>query len=84
MTRPERRDAVRRDRFQTGEISVGVGDPPVHCLVHNSSVQGALLQVTSTEGIPELLILRIISKNYSRPCAVVRKTKHMLGVVFLE
>ena len=78
----EQRAAVRGDVFRAGELWVGEQLQPIDCLVRNSSAIGALIEVRTTEGIPELLRLTITTTKLDRSCIVVRRTAHVLGVAF--
>ena len=68
--------------FRIGEITFPTAEPDVMCLVRDVSERGALIEVRETDSIPESFDLLVPSARLRRPCRVVRRTKHMLGVTF--
>jgi hypothetical protein len=80
--REERRRVPRADLFRIGELWLQDEAEPVDCLVRNISSRGALLEVRTTDGIPETFRLTIERAGLDRSCAVARRTAHCLGVTF--
>jgi hypothetical protein len=79
----ERARANRSDVFRIGEI-VHPGAPEgLDCLVRNTSETGALIEVATTDVVPERFHLRISAHRLERACRVTRRTAHMLGVAFV-
>jgi hypothetical protein len=78
----ERRVAPRRDIFRIGEIWPDDSPQPINCLVRNSSTTGALIEVAWTGPVPDRFRLTVERIGLDKPCCVVRRTTHMLGVAF--
>jgi hypothetical protein len=79
----ERRAQPRKDVFRIGELFADDGAGPINCIVRNSSVNGALIEVKETAGLPHAFRLHVQSIGIDKRCVVVRQTKHLLGVTFL-
>ena len=80
----ERRATPRRDLFRIGEIWADGRRDPINCLVRNSSPTGALIEVLKTHAVPDTFRLTVGWIGLDKPCHVVRRTTHMLGVAFEE
>ena len=79
----ERSRANRHDVFRIGEI-VNPGAPGgLDCLVRNTSDSGALIEVATTDTVPERFHLRVSQRGLDRACQVTRRTAHLLGVAFV-
>jgi hypothetical protein len=68
----ERRTSSRSRVLKTGKIMLSEKAPKLECAVRNLSATGALLQVSSTYGIPAHFDLLI--GNERRSCHVVWRT----------
>lgn len=79
----ERRIAPRNLVFRMGELSFDPASGNTDCLVRDSSETGALIEVLTTEAIPDRFDLIVYRQGVGRACRVVRRTKHMLGVAFV-
>ena len=79
----ERRASPRKDLMRIGEMFFDHARLSVNCIVRNYSDAGALIEVRSTENIPDKFRLTVESVYLSQFCRVVRRTKHMLGVRFV-
>ncbi len=80
----ERRETRRQIIFRIGEIKSANCTFEINCLVRDTSATGALIEVRETEGIPEHFELEVPSVRLFKSCRVMRRTKHMLGVAFVE
>jgi hypothetical protein len=76
----ERRIAPRSRVLKTGNIALSEKAPKLECTIRNLSATGALLQVSSTFGLPTDFDLLIGSER--RSCHVVWRTDTRLGVTF--
>jgi hypothetical protein len=76
----ERRMAPRSRVLKTGRLVLSEKAPKLECTIRNLSESGALLQVSSTFGIPADFDLFIGSERQS--CHVVWRTDTRLGVAF--
>jgi hypothetical protein len=76
----ERRTAPRSRVLKTGRLVLSERAPKLECTIRNLSATGALLQVSSTFGIPADFDLFIGSER--RSCRVVWRTDSRLGVAF--
>lgn len=78
----ERRSAARTEFMRAGEIRVQNSGAVTHCIVRNFSAAGALIEVKLSDEVPDDFELSVDSIKLHASCAVVRRTKHMLGVRF--
>jgi hypothetical protein len=76
----ERRIAPRSRVLKTGSLVLSEKAPKLECTIRNLSATGALLQISSTFGIPADFDLFIGSER--RSCHVVWRTDTRLGVAF--
>ena len=77
----EKRRAARKRVLKTGFIVFGDKAPKLECTVRNVSETGALLQVSTTIGIPT--IFDVVIDGMRRRCSVLRKTDTRLAVGFI-
>jgi hypothetical protein len=63
-------------------IIVAPNLPPVRCTVIDITVAGAGLWFGSTFGVPDKFDLLIDGHSMKRPCRVVWKEPHKIGVQF--
>ena len=68
--------------MRAGEIRVRHSSAVTHCIVRNVSTIGALIEVKLADDVPDDFELIVDSITLHESCAVVRRTKHMLGVRF--
>jgi hypothetical protein len=76
----DRRVSPRLRVLKTGRLVLSEKAPKLECSIRNLSDSGALLQVSSTFGIPADFDLFI--GNERRSCRVVWRTDTRLGVAF--
>ena len=69
--------------MRAGEIRVQNSSAVTHCIVRNFSAAGALIEVRLADDVPDDFELTVDAITLHESCAVVRRTKHMLGVRFL-
>ncbi|WP_267422751.1 hypothetical protein [Methylobacterium sp. GC_Met_2] len=79
----ERRGRPRRDLFRLGELLPDGALTSIDCLVRNASEGGALIEVLETEGLPQTFWLKVETLRMNKRCQVARRTKHLLGVIFI-
>ena len=73
--------AARSDRvFKAGKVSFGY--ERMDCTVRNLSAAGAMIEVESSDDIPNEIILDILSSGARFPCHVVWRHSRRLGVAF--
>ena len=78
----EQRRAPRRDIFRLGELHPPGWSYPFECLVRETSVNGALIEVGQTDGLPDEFTLTVQNTGIRKRCQVVRRTERYLGVAF--
>jgi hypothetical protein len=76
----ERRVSPRKRILKTAHIILSERAPKIECAVRNVSETGAMLQISSTYGIPDNFLVRIDGKQ--RACRVVWRTETKIGIVF--
>ena len=76
----ENRAADRHRVLKAATIEFGGGG--ISCLVRNMSDSGAMLDVTSPIGVPELVSLVIPTEGKRLPCRVVWRKEKRIGVRF--
>ena len=76
----EKRKAARRRVLKTGYIAFSDRAPKLECMVRNVSGTGALLQVSTTIGIPAFF--DVVIDGVRRRCGIVWKTNTTLAVAF--
>jgi hypothetical protein len=76
----EHRISPRRRILKTGQIAFSDKVPKLECTVRNLSETGALLQISTTVGMPASFGLFIDGVRYS--CRVVWQSQTRLGVTF--
>jgi hypothetical protein len=76
----EKRKAPRRRVLKTGYIVFSDKAPKLECVVKSVSKTGALLQVSTTIGIP--VNIDVVIDGVRRHCGVIRKTDTRLAVAF--
>jgi PilZ domain len=77
----EKRRAPRARMLKSGKIALSEKAPKIECAIRNMSATGALLQISSTYGIPAHFDL-LLSGSERRACHVVWRTDTRLGVAF--
>ena len=78
----EHRTHARHRTLKAGKIVFNHKSSVVDCTIRNMSDGGALLQLTSTLGIPDDFELVCEIDHVSRACKVEWKTENRLGVSF--
>jgi hypothetical protein len=76
----ERRAIPRKRVLKTAHIILSEKAPKVECAVRNISEAGAMLQVSTTYGIPEKFHVQIDGTR--RACHVVWRTETKMGIAF--
>lgn len=76
----EHRISPRRRVLKTGQIAFSDKVPKLECTVRNLSDTGALLQISTTVGMPASFGLFVDGVRHS--CQVVWRTETRLGVAF--
>jgi hypothetical protein len=76
----ERRASPRKRMLKTAHIILSEKAPKIECAVRNVSDMGAMLQISTTYGIPDNFLLRI--DGVQRACRVVWRTETKIGVAF--
>jgi hypothetical protein len=74
------RGEQRRRTLKAGSIAFGGG--AIDCTVRNLSPNGACLEVTSQQDVPEFFVLVIEGDEIKRPCSVAWRKGRRMGVVF--
>lgn len=77
----EHRDSQRHRVLKAATIEFGGG--AIDCTVRNLSDSGAALDVVSPVGIPERFTLVIPADGLHKPCRVVWRKEHRIGIAFL-
>jgi hypothetical protein len=77
----ERRAATRHRVLRAGTILVG-DDGSINCMVRNMSNTGAMLNVTSSVGIPEHFNLILSPDGRHMSCRVMWREQIRIGVAF--
>lgn len=82
-------DQRKADRRQFGRLrtrfhawALVAGRPRIACVVHNLSVNGALLEVTDSAALPGTFTLDIEVANVNSVCDVRHRNGRMMGVEF--
>jgi hypothetical protein len=76
----EKRAATRHRALRAGTIQFGGGS--TNCMVRNLSSTGAMLNVTSSVGIPEHFTLVLSPDGRHMPCRVVWRQEKRIGIMF--
>jgi hypothetical protein len=76
----ERRAAPRHRVLRAGTILIGDGS--LNCMARNLSSTGAMLNVTSSAGIPEHFTMILSPDGRHMPCHVVWRQETRIGVMF--
>jgi hypothetical protein len=76
----ERRATTRKRILKTAHIILSEKAPKIECAVRNVSEMGAMLQISTSYGIPDSFLLRI--DGVQRACRVVWRTETKIGVAF--
>ena len=76
----EKRSIFRKRVLKTAQIVLSEKAPKLDCAVRNLSNVGALLQVSTTYGIP--LAFEVVIEGARRPCRAIWRTDTKIGVVF--
>jgi hypothetical protein len=78
----ENQRASQRQRIlKTGTISFDRA-AGINCIVRNVSETGALLEIESPVGIPNIFTLVIAKDEVQRPCHVVWRSARRIGIGF--
>ena len=77
----ELRRAGRVETRKAGQIILE-NNRRISCVIRNLSAFGACLEVASHFGVPRNIFLWIEGENSKRPCRIVRRSNHQLGVLF--
>lgn len=81
--RLDRRQKTRRLIDISAKLFTGLEAPVWDCVVMNISENGARIALDSVENIPEQFTLLLVSYGRtSRPCRVVWRAGHQIGVKF--
>jgi len=76
----EKRETPRKRVLKTAYVILSEKAPKIACAVRNISEAGAMLQVSTTYGIPERFHLQIDGTR--RGCRVVWRTETKIGIAF--
>jgi hypothetical protein len=76
----ERRAAPRHRVLRAGTILIGDGS--INCMARDMSIAGAMLGVTSSDGIPEYFTLILSPNGLYMPCRVIWRQPIRIGVMF--
>jgi hypothetical protein len=79
----ERRAAPRHRVLRAGTILIGDGSITINCMARNMSIAGAMLGVTSSDGIPEYFTLILSPNGLYMPCRVMWRQPMRIGVMFV-
>jgi hypothetical protein len=74
----ERRATPRHSVLRAGTILIGNGS--TNCMARNMSIAGAMLGVTSSDGIPEDFTLILASGGRYMPCRVMWRQQRRIGI----
>ena len=77
----EKRTAPRRRNLKIAHIVISEKAPKLECVIRNISESGALLQVSTTFGIPTTFDL--ILGDVTRPCRTVWRSETTIGIAFV-
>ena len=77
----EKRTAPRRRNLKIAYIVISEKAPKLECIIRNISESGALLQVSTTFGIPTTFDL--ILDDVTRPCRTVWRSETTIGIAFV-
>lgn len=78
----ERRKLARSRVFKSAKLVVGTTSV-VDCVVRNLTNAGARIEVSSTAGLPEILVLTFDGGHSMRSCQLRWRTHNETGVKFL-
>jgi hypothetical protein len=79
----ENRKALRREIRHVGVIVHADGKVRLPCTLRDVSATGALIEVEVPADVPDSFVLLLSANGRARRrCAVVRRTKEAVGVVF--
>lgn len=78
----ERRDEPRRRAYLGGKLVFNANKSVLDCLVRNLSSKGAQVNVETTLGVPDEVMLAIAGEP-PRPCRVVWRRERQMGVEFI-
>ncbi len=78
----EHRRAARRRTLKGATIVYGEGTFTVKCLVKNLSDTGALIEVESTNEVPNTFRLVFEDRSVDRRCTVAWRSEKRLGIHF--
>lgn len=76
----DNRSIFRKRVLKTAQIVLSEKAPKLDCAVRNLSKAGALLQVSTTYGIP--LAFEVVIEGVRRPCRAIWRTDTKIGIVF--
>jgi hypothetical protein len=76
----ERRAAPRHRVLRAGTILIGNGS--INCMARNLSSTGAMLNVTSSAGIPDYFTLILSPDGRHMPCRVMWRQQTRIGIIF--
>jgi hypothetical protein len=76
----ERRAASRDPVLRAGTILIGNGS--INCMARNLSSTGAMLNVTSSAGIPDYFTLILSPDGRHMPCRVMWRQQIRIGIMF--
>ena len=79
----EHRTQSRRRALKAGVIAFNQAGG-ISCTLRNVSATGACLEVESPLGIPATFDLVVESDHMTRPCRVVWRHEHRIGVEFTD
>jgi hypothetical protein len=63
--------------------SIELAGSIIGCLISDMSISGAALEITNSEGIPELFSLYFKTDGTRIPCRVVWRQDERIGVAFV-
>jgi PilZ domain len=85
MPPAEKRKSLRRVISYPAYLDFGDGAPPRECTLCDASQEGAQLQVTEPDSVPDQFVLALSADGAARrKCRVVRRTSNQIGVEFLR
>ena len=80
----ERRRGSRIRAYKGARIILNNGRSTIDCVVVDQSRSGARLRVASSRDIPDAFDLLLVFEDIIRPCRVVWRTVHALGIAFQD
>jgi hypothetical protein len=80
----ERRRGTRIRAYKGARIILNNGRSTIDCVVVDQSRSGARLRVASSRDIPDAFDLLLVFEDIIRPCRVVWRTVHALGIAFQD